>query len=260
MRRLILEEPISRTAAWSRRLAIFSLALMAVAVGLVRLRSVELSAGMSVFAFAILAACGALLLAGAGAVVIWRTGRRGVGAALTGATLALAALAWPIFLSAKAISLPMLNDVSTDINDPPYFARSAQALAARGGHAPGELETERRLPQARAYPRVQPIILDLEADEAFQLALRAAAAMGWEVVDQTRPGGRRGDGDGRIDAVARTFLLRFPDDLVVRVRPLAGQTRVDVRSVSRYGRHDFGVNAARIQAFALALQAQLDAR
>lgn len=260
MRRLILEEPVSAAALWSRRLAVFAVALVAVAVGIVRLRAVELAAGMSVFAFAILSACAALLLAGTAAVVIWRTGRRGTGVALTGVVLALGVLAWPIYLSAKAIRLPLLNDVATDINEPPYFSRSSQAFAARGGYTPSEIEPSRRLPQARAYPRVQPIILDLEVDEAFQLVLKAAAAMGWEVVSQTSPGGRRGEGDGRIDAVARTPLLRFPDDVVVRVRPLAGQTRIDVRSVSRYGRHDFGVNAARIEAFARALQAQLDAR
>jgi len=260
VRRLILEEPVARAALWSRRLALFSVALVLIAVALVRLRAVDLAAGMSVFAFAVLAACAALLLAGAAAVVIWRTGRRGVGVALAGALVALGVLAWPILLSAKALRLPMLNDVSTDLNEPPYFSRSAQALAAREGHAPAEIAADRRLPQARAYPRVQPIILDLEADEAFQLVLRAAGVMGWEVVSQVRPGGRRGEGDGRIDAVARTFLLRFPDDVAVRVRPLAGQTRIDLRSVSRYGRHDFGVNAARIEAFAAALQAQLDAR
>ncbi len=260
MRRLILEEPVSAAAVWSRRLAVFAIALVVIAVGLVRLRAVDLAAGMSVFAFAILSACAGLLLAGTAAVVIWRTGRRGTGMALAGALLALGVLAWPIYLSAKAIRLPLLNDIATDINEPPYFSRSSQALAGRGGHVPSEIEPDRRLPQARAYPRVQPIVLDLEADEALQLVLKAAGAMGWEVIAQTRPGGRRGEGDGRIDAVARTLLLRFPDDVVVRVRPLAGQTRIDVRSVSRYGRHDFGVNAARIEAFALALQAQLDAR
>ena len=90
--------------------------------------------------------------------------------------------------------------------------------------------------------------------------MKAAAALGWEVVDQVAPGGRRGEGDGRIDAVQRTLIMRFPDDLTIRVRPLAGQTRIDVRSVSRYGRHDFGVNAKRIETFANEMQAQLDAR
>ncbi|WP_424373405.1 DUF1499 domain-containing protein [Methylocystis silviterrae] len=48
--------------------------------------------------------------------------------------------------------------------------------------------------------------------------------------------------------------------MTVRFKPLPGQTRIDLRSASRYGRHDFGVNAKRIAAFAEELQSQLDTR
>ena len=54
--------------------------------------------------------------------------------------------------------------------------------------------------------------------------------------------------------------MGFPEDVTIRVRPLAGQTRIDIRSASRFGRHDFGGNAGRIQRFAQELQTQLDAR
>ena len=87
---------------------------------------------------------------------------------------------------------------------------------------------------------------------------RAVAARGWRVIEQTRPGGR--SGVGRIEATDRTLVMGFTDDVTIRVRPLAGQTRIDVRSASRLGRHDFGANARRIQNFAQEVQAQLDAR
>jgi hypothetical protein len=41
--------------------------------------------------------------------------------------------------------------------------------------------------------------------------------------------------------------MGFPDDVVVRVRADGGGARIDVRSASRYGRYDFGSNAARIK-------------
>jgi Protein of unknown function (DUF1499) len=53
--------------------------------------------------------------------------------------------------------------------------------------------------------------------------------------------------DGIIEAVARTPILGFRDDVVVRVRATADGARIDVRSASRYGRHDFGTNAARVR-------------
>ena len=43
-------------------------------------------------------------------------------------------------------------------------------------------------------------------------------------------------------------------DVAIRIRPLAGQTRIDIRSASRFGRHDLGTNAARIQSLADELQ------
>ena len=42
--------------------------------------------------------------------------------------------------------------------------------------------------------------------------------------------------------------MGFRDDVVVRIRAVGQGARVDVRSASRYGRHDFGANAARVKA------------
>ncbi|MFT4097616.1 MAG: DUF1499 domain-containing protein, partial [Rhodoblastus sp.] len=115
-----------------------------------------------------------------------------------------------------------------------------------------------RQPQRAAYPGVQPILLELEGDEAYQLILKAVQALGWKIIEQSAPGGRAGL--GHVDAVARTLIMGFPDDITIRIQPLAGQTKIDVRSVSRYGRNDFGVNARRIERFAEELQTQLDAK
>ena len=54
--------------------------------------------------------------------------------------------------------------------------------------------------------------------------------------------------DGYIEAVARTLIMGFRDDVAVRIRAVGDGARVDVRSSSRYGRSDFGVNAARVRA------------
>jgi uncharacterized protein (DUF1499 family) len=42
---------------------------------------------------------------------------------------------------------------------------------------------------------------------------------------------------------------RFVDDIVIRVTADGSGSRVDMRSLSRQGRSDFGVNAARIRAY-----------
>jgi hypothetical protein len=47
--------------------------------------------------------------------------------------------------------------------------------------------------------------------------------------------------------VARTLIMGFRDDVVVRVRGGEDGSRIDVRSSSRYGSFDFGSNAARVR-------------
>ena len=42
--------------------------------------------------------------------------------------------------------------------------------------------------------------------------------------------------------------MGFRDDVVVRVSAAGAGARIDVRSASRYGTHDFGANARRVVA------------
>jgi uncharacterized protein (DUF1499 family) len=228
------------------------------AILLARVQIADTTAVLSVFGASVFVACLAVLFAMTAAVVIWRTGRRGVGALVGGLILSALLLGYPTFLAAQAIRLPLLNDVSTDLVDPPDFSRSSRATTERGGLIHPEIPDGWRQAQRRAYPDIQPIVLDLESDEAWQMVQKAIVARGWRIIDQTRPGGR--SGIGHVDVIDRSLILGFPDDVTVRLRPLAGQTRIDIRSASRTGRHDFGANARRIQRFAEELQTQLDAR
>jgi len=50
-----------------------------------------------------------------------------------------------------------------------------------------------------------------------------------------------------IEAVARTPIMGFRDDVVIRISPLGQGARVDMRSASRFGDHDLGSNASRIR-------------
>ncbi|PWB80985.1 MAG: DUF1499 domain-containing protein [Methylocystaceae bacterium] len=258
MLRHIPQEPVSRAAIWSRRLAVFSLPVGAIAVLLARFAIVEPQAALAVLGGAIVVALGAVLLFLAACVVIWQEGRRGLGEALGGLFLSAVTLGYPAYLAFEAVRLPVLADISTDTVDPPRFSLSKAALRARDGSPSPVFSADGRERQRSAYPDVEPIVVDLEADEAYQLVLKTAASRGWRVVDQRPAGGR--SGVAQVDFVDRTLVMGFDDDIAVRLRPLAGQTRIDVRSASRYGRHDFGANAKRIQQFAEELQAELNER
>jgi len=257
MRHVIIEEPYSNAALWSRRLAVFALAVAAIAIGLAR-AGLEPVAVFAVVGSAVVIASLAVLCASAAFVSIWQTGRKGVGISFVGLLLGLLLLAYPAYLAAQAIYLPVLNDVSTDIDDPPAFSQSHKALAARHGFVPPSISAAVRSQQVDRYPDVQPLTLDVEADQAYRIVLRAIAAEHWTIIDETPPGRR--SGQRHIDAIANGLVFGFPDDVTIRLRPLAGQTRIDIRSASRVGRHDLGANARRIKTFIAEANSQSEAK
>lgn len=246
-RRLVFEEPFSRAAVWSRRLARFSLVVLGLSLLLVRLREPSIE-GLAPVAGAYLFVLVALGLALLAFVRIWQKGHRGVGMAAGALLLCLVLLAPAGYVGFLLATRPALADVSTDVDDPPAFSRSMAALTVRHGRVPPEIPPERRRLQRQAYPKIAPIVLEQPADAAFALARRAATALGWQIIEVSHPGGR--SGAGRIEAVAHGHLLRFAEDITIRVKPRVDGSRIDIRSASRIGSHDLGANAKRISAFA----------
>jgi uncharacterized protein (DUF1499 family) len=260
MRRLILEEPVSRAAVYSRRLAVF--ACLTAVVGVLVARAGgghDMLGALSVFAAALLLAGLALLLAAAAAVEMWNTGRRGVAPAVTGAALALLLLAYPAFLTLKATTLPRINQVTTDFRSVPNYMISSKAREARGAWTPPAPSPEVEAAQRAAYPRIQPMLVDLEPEQAYRMALRIAKDLGWRIVDANPPN-LRGEAEAHIDATDRTLFFNFVDDIAIRIRAAGAKTQIDLRSASRIGRHDFGANAKRAQRFIDAVQESVEAR
>ncbi|WP_375463709.1 DUF1499 domain-containing protein [uncultured Methylobacterium sp.] len=247
MRRLLVEEPVTRAGPLARWIALFSLLVTAIAIVLVRDPRAEAGPALAALAAGLGIALVAVLLAAFACVRVWREGARGLGAALWGLVLAILVLAYPSYAALRGLRLPALTDVTTDIGDPPAFSRSRTAFASRGGRYPDDPGPAARERQRAAYPQIAPLTLDIGADEAFELARKAAVNRRWQIVEAIRPGGRIGN--GRIEAVARSLILNLPDDVTVRVRPRADGARIDVRSASRLGPRDFGVNADRIRAY-----------
>lgn len=155
--------------------------------------------------------------------------------------LGLGVAAVPGYWIGAASKLPSIHDISTDLDDPPDFVA---VLPARGPESNPVEHGGAAVADAQraAYPDIQPLVLALPPADAFALALREARAMGWEIVAQDPAA-------GRIEATATTLWFGFRDDVVVRVTPTDGGSRVDVRSLSRVGVGDVGANAKRIRSY-----------
>lgn len=208
--------------------------------------------GFTILRYALFAAAGGTVLALVAAI----------GGSGRARLLALAALvvggAFLLYLGNQvrtARSVPAIHDITTNLQDPPAFARiapRADSLATvksdrpdLQGLAPAELW--RRL-HAEAYPDLQTVRVPWPAQETVRRAVQLAEQQGWEVVTADPAA-------GRMEATATTLFFRFKDDVALRVRPApGGGSLVDMRSVSRVGVSDVGVNAARIRSFLSNLQ------
>lgn len=247
MRNAILEDPVSQAAVWSGRIAAFAVLVAIIGVILARTGRIEPLQGLGVLLAALALAAVATLVAAFGLSVVWREGYGGAGRAFLALGLCAALFAMPAYMMLRWATSPRINDISTDLADPPSFSRSRAALEARGGRVRAEPSLDTRAAQRSGYEGVAPVTLERSADEAFAIARDAAKSLGWRIIEAIPPGGR--SGAASIEAVDVTSFLRFPDDIAVRIRPLANGARIDVRSASRYGSHDFGVNARRIEKY-----------
>lgn len=167
-----------------------------------------------------------------------------------GLVMGLLAIYMPLQASAMRGVHPRTNDISTDLTDPPAFAATLPMRRAEG-RSDSAFTTEAADVQRRSYGDVQPLRTSLRPADAFTAASEVAARMPrWRIVATDV-------GAGRIEASEASRWFGFTDDIVIRVKADGEGSRIDVRSSSRHGRGDFGVNAARVRAYLAALTPRL---
>ena len=144
-------------------------------------------------------------------------------------------------------TVPPIHDITTDPGNPPAFV-AVVPLRQGQGINPVTYEGAKVAEQQRkAYPDIVPLTVGLAPDAAFARALDTARQMGWTIVASDKAA-------GRIEASQKSRWMGFPDDIVIRVAPASSGSRIDLRSSSRYGRSDLGVNAARVREYLSALR------
>lgn len=232
-------------ARWTGRIALFSLVLLV--FGLVGHRFFGLTTPvlLSLLKVAFAGAIASIVLGIIASVLIWRQGGAGAARIVTAFVIGGGMLTWPLAYYPVMQRLPEINDVTTDTATPPEFIALAAVRAA-----PANGVAYRREPlaarQVAAYPDLVTLTVNRSCEETFDLVVDAVKRQKMEVVRETPPddaNGRRGS----IEAVDRTLIVGFSDDISVRVVGDDRSARVDFRSASRYGRHDFGRNAQRLR-------------
>jgi len=196
--------------------------------------------GLRVSEWATYGAAVALALAALGLVQTRPGGtRRGLVIAALGLIVALVPVATALRWEYASRTTPPINDISTDTTDAPVFWDMPNPSDYPGAKTAAL--------QRAAYPDLAPLRLVMPPEQAFAQALAVAKEKDWTIVANVPT-------EGRLEATTSSLLYGFTDEVIVRVKAADRGALVDVRSRSRLGRIDRGVNAKRIRTYLSTLQ------
>lgn len=227
--------------------AVLMVLVVLVAATLARFDLIDKLAGFIPFAMALNPAR-ALTVIGGAALIYAMIRKVGPTRLLLAGTVLSIAMATAVYtmLVVPAGKVPPIHDVTTDLDDPPQFTTLDVDSPVSTG--PFSLEEWRAFHEG-AYGDIGPIVIDKAPEEVLARAQALAEERGWDIASYDAEA-------GKLEATATAGYVRFYDDVIVEVTPIAdGSTRVDMRSVSRVGVSDLGYNAARIREFLADLQA-----
>lgn len=208
--------------------------------------------GFSLLRYAFFAGILGIVLALVAAFVAGRTAPRWLMLDVAGLIVAGAFVAFVANQVRVARSVPPIHDISTNLEDWPRFYRltvrddNLAAIPDLGRPELAALPPRERWKAVHRehYGDIATIRVPWSVEETVARARALAEEYGWDVVT-TDPE------IGIVEAVDTSFFFRFKDNVVVRVRPVSGDSGsiVDMRSISRVGVSDVGVNAKRVRRF-----------
>jgi len=155
-----------------------------------------------------------------------------------------------LYWQQKARSVPPIHDISTDLENPPEFVAMVR-LRADAPNPPEYAGEETANIQREAYPNIQPLLLNADIQDVMDEAVLLITERKWHLVAINRSA-------GRIEATEKLSWFGFKDDVVILFTETNGGTRVDMRSKSRIGRSDIGVNADRIDKYLSDLKSKIE--
>jgi len=140
---------------------------------------------------------------------------------------------------------PPINDITTDTVNPPEFVKAQEIPANRGRDMKYNAAKYASIQQSTGvYRDLAPLKLDAAPDDAFKKAeIIAGEIPNWRITYS--------DASKRtLEGIATSAIFHFNDDWVIEVRGAdGGGSLVEMRSKSRDGVGDMGVNYHRIKSF-----------
>ena len=140
----------------------------------------------------------------------------------------------------SGIGKPLIHDITTDTVNPPTFVLAPEERK-EGENSLVYAGTDIADLQKVAYPSIKTLRLEASAEDVAGAIRGYISQQGWRLLSGSAAR------DNHIEAVATTRIMGFRDDVVFRLMPVKDGVLVDIRSASRVGTGDLGVNAKRIE-------------
>jgi uncharacterized protein (DUF1499 family) len=231
---------VSRAAQFGGMLGLAAVGFVIVGVGCASLQVLPAFAGFLLMVLGLGMALIGLVTSIVGIVATASgKGREGRSSAIRGLVLCLGTIVALAIPASQGRDVPRINDITTNLEEPPVFVKAVELNPGRDMAYPGESFAAQ---QQKGYPDLATLVIEDSPDAAFDKVHNALAGMPrMAITDENRS-------EGRLEATETSALFHFKDDVVVRIRPFQdGGSRIDVRSKSRDGKGDMGVNAKRIR-------------
>ena len=272
----IFEERRSSAAIWCQRFAIFLIPFFALTILLYRFSKIDALQMFVLVAAGLIMALLAIVFGLRAITELWSKGYRGGSQVVRGLIITLLVLlpfGYHVFLG---LQHPLANDVTTDTFNPPEYVNAEQmrlTQRTKGVNPVFEYSDEYADMIVTAYPKLRSRRYPASADRVLEAVRNIITEHEWRITGSIGIPETRNEADGVVDEssqqpseqslednatapddiyiefVEHTLVFGFESDVVIRIISESENTLVDVRSSSRWGKHDFGYNAKLIESF-----------
>jgi len=270
------EERWSHSAVWCQRIAIFLAPYFVILIGLYRFAKIDTFQMFALLAIGLFLAMIGLVFAMVALSELWNKGYRGGNMVIRGMIIILLILLPFAYQAYLALLHPLANDVATDTFNPPEYVNADQARAQqvfRGINLVQEYSEEYSDLIVEAYPKVRSRRYPAGSERVLEAVRLIVKDNGWPITGEIVPSVEPETTDEEladneitseeedaeenelviqdiaVEALVKTLIFGFENDVVIRISSEDQNTLVDMRASSRWGQHDFGYNAKLIKDF-----------
>ncbi|HFB2047700.1 MAG: DUF1499 domain-containing protein [Hyphomicrobiaceae bacterium] len=236
-----------RSGVWTMHLGLFTASITLLTIIFHRTMGLDTLVALNLFILSFVTAGFVFFLGIFTLTKVWKHGKPGGSNALMGMLVAVVLLMWPLIILHISSNYPAINDITTDLSDPPQFVmlHKNRPPGTNSLTYPGEILAAQ---QREAYKNINSLQFNRSSEEILKLVKLTLLNMNMSVVGVMNVDNTEFD-YWQIEAIDRTSFIGFIDDVVVRVKQTNDKSVVDIRSLSRYGKFDLGCNAGRIEKF-----------